>query len=127
MLVASGTGCRKHSAAQAFFTSVFPKFALRNLLLGVLPSLSRAPDHIPSHPDFSGSLKNSDPTKGSGKEAVNVRNKFRLQMVAGDRAVKKSRGEAGGVSGVLGEQGAIVTRVGRTGLTAKGASLQIST
>ena len=29
---APGTGCRKSSAAQAFFTSAFPKFALRKLL-----------------------------------------------------------------------------------------------
>lgn len=73
MPLASGTGCRKHSAAQAFFTSTSPKFALRKLAPEVLPSVSRAPDHIPSHPDFSGSLKNSDPKKG--KEIVNLRDR----------------------------------------------------
>lgn len=69
--LAPGTGCRKPSAAQAFFTSAFPKFALRKLRQPPgSPSLSRAPDHIPSLPSFSGTWRTMTKIREQGTQST---------------------------------------------------------
>ena len=72
---AAGTGCRKPSAAQAFFTSAFPKFALRKLRPppGSPLSLTRSRPH-PFPPQLLWNLEHNDQNKGTGK-TVNVMSK----------------------------------------------------